>query len=216
MKDDKSTLTRRELLGATALLGLGGPLKRLAQANRADSESVGPRQRPNIIIFMPDEMRADALGCYGNPLAKTPNIDHLASVGTRFENCPVHFPVCGPPPCSIVTGWPTSVRGHRTLYDFLKPYEPNLFRYLLYAGYDVFMFGKNDVLAPETYAGSLTAWGASGTAGLQSPASTPAQNPTTMLLPASGGRRSLNDYSVIQAAVKILERRETERPFCIL
>jgi len=36
-----------------------------------------------------------------------------------------------------------------------------------------------------------------------------------MLLPASGDRRSLNDYAVIQAAVKILERRETERPFCI-
>jgi choline-sulfatase len=215
MKDDKSTLTRRELLGATALLGLGGPLKRFAQASPADSESVGPRERPNIIIFMPDELRADALGCYGNPVAKTPNIDYLASVGTRFENCHVQFPVCGASRCSMVTGWPTSVRGHRSLYDFLKPHEPNLFRYLLYAGYDVFMFGKNDVLAPETYAGSLTAWGASGTAGLQSPASTPTQNPTTMLLPASGDRRSLNDYSVIQAAVRILERRETERPFCI-
>jgi choline-sulfatase len=95
MKDDKSTLTRRDLLGATALLGLGAPLKRFAQASPADSESVGSRERPNIIIFMPDELRADALGCYGNPVARTPNIDYLASVGTRFENCHVQFPVCG-------------------------------------------------------------------------------------------------------------------------
>ena len=158
MKNDTSTLTRRELLGATALLGLGGPLKRFAQASSVESLKVGGRERPNIIIFMPDELRADALGCYGNPVAKTPNIDYLASVGTRFENCHVQFPVCGASRCSMVTGWPTSVRGHRSLYDFLKPYEPNLFRYLLHAGYDVFMFGKNDVLAPESYAGSLTAW----------------------------------------------------------
>src|ERR1700683_3294704 len=131
MKDDKSTLTRRELLGATALLGLGGPLKRLAQANRADSASVGPRERPNIIIFMPDELRADALGCYGNPVAKTPNIDHLASVGTLFKNSHVHVPVGGASRCSMVIGWPTSVRRHRSLYDFFKPYEPHLLRYLL-------------------------------------------------------------------------------------
>ena len=63
MKDDRSTFTRRELLGATALLGLGGPLKRLAQATPADSDGGGHRERPNIIIFVPDEMRADALGC---------------------------------------------------------------------------------------------------------------------------------------------------------
>jgi hypothetical protein len=43
MQDDKSTLTRRELLGATALLGFGGPLNRFAQASPADSENVGPR-----------------------------------------------------------------------------------------------------------------------------------------------------------------------------
>jgi choline-sulfatase len=45
--------------------------------------------RPNLVLFMPDELRANALACYGNPLAKTPNYDKLAAGGTQFSNCHV-------------------------------------------------------------------------------------------------------------------------------
>ena len=41
--------------------------------------------RPNLIFFIPDELRARAIGCYGNPVVATPNIDRLAAQGTRFE-----------------------------------------------------------------------------------------------------------------------------------
>ena len=44
--------------------------------------------RPNIVIFMPDQLRYDALGCSGNNVAKTPNIDKFAARGTRFTNWP--------------------------------------------------------------------------------------------------------------------------------
>src|SRR5690348_18233247 len=115
-------------------------------------------KRPNIVLFMPDEMRADALACYGNPVTKTPNFDRLASEGTRFANCHVQFPVCGASRCSLLTGWPTSVRGHRSLFYFLRPDEPNLFRYLKQSGYDVFWFGKNDALAAQSFYDSVTYW----------------------------------------------------------
>lgn len=207
---------RRQLLGlsgAWALTSLGTPL-----AGGAAPSPVAPppgRTRPNLILFMPDELRADALGCYGNPLSRTPHFDHLAHTGTRFASCHVQFPVCAASRCSLLTGWPASVRGHRSLYDFLKPDEPNMFRYLRQAGYDVFLFGKNDALAPETFAGSVTDWRNPHDQAGQFAAISQPQHPNTMLLPASGERRATGDYAAIQLAIQVLERRESERPFCI-
>jgi choline-sulfatase len=169
---------------------------------------------PNIVMFMPDEMRADALACYGNPVTKTPNFDRLAREGTRFSNCHVQFPVCGASRCSMLTGWPTSVRGHRSLFYFLRPEEPNLFRYLRQAGYDVFWFGKNDALAAASFYDSVTRWRDSSGEGIAPPAGfTP--NGFTMLYPPTGDRRETGDYKMLQAAFEVLDRKESERPFCI-
>ncbi len=110
----------------------------------------------NFILFNPDEMRAESVGCYGHPLAPTPNIDRLAAEGTRFDQCHVQHPVCTPSRCSFMTGWYPHVRGHRTLWHMLRPDEPNLLKYLQQAGYDVLWGGKNDLLAPESFAGSVT------------------------------------------------------------
>ncbi len=174
-------------------------------------------KRPNIILFMPDELRADSLACYGNPVTRTPNFDRLAQQGARFANCHVQFPVCGASRCSLLTGWPTSVRGHRSLYYFLRPEEPNLFRYLRQAGYDVFWFGKNDALAAQSFADSVTRWeeppfrasmGASSIHNL-----TPGA--LSMLYSAGGDRRQTPDYRCVARAVEILERKESDRPFCI-
>jgi len=209
--------SRRKLLGASVSLALAMSLQRSGVAAPRGSQNTrsGDPQRPNIILFMPDELRADALGCYGNAVIRTPNFDRLAQAGTRFESCHVQFPVCGASRCSMATGWPTSVRGHRSLYYFLKPDEPNMFRYLRQAGYDVFMFGKNDMLAPETLASSLTQWRNPRSPAAEFAAINKPQHPTTMLLPASGDRRGTGDYAAIQLAIEVLARRETERPFCI-
>lgn len=110
----------------------------------------------NFIFFMPDELRAESVGCYGHPLAPTPNIDRLAGEGTRFAQCHIQHPVCTPSRCSMMTGWYPHVRGHRTLWHMLRPDEPNLLRYLKSAGYDVYWGGKNDLLAPECFADSVT------------------------------------------------------------
>lgn len=213
----RTSWSRRDVLGASASLALAMSLKPSSvPAQSTPTRRSGPSDRANIILFMPDELRADALGCYGNTLIHTPHFDHLARTGTRFANCHIQFPVCGASRCSMATGWPTSVRGHRSLYYFLKPYEPNLFRYLRQAGYDVYMYGKNDVLAPETLAGSLTEWKNPRSPASEFSAIDKPQHPTTMLLPAHGDRRTTGDYAAIQLAIEVLERREIDRPFCIL
>jgi choline-sulfatase len=182
---------------------------------------LGPlRERPNIIFFMPDELRADSLACYGNRLVRTPNYDRLAAGGTRFSNCHVQFPVCGASRCSMLTGWPTSVRGHRSLQYFLRPEEPNLFRYMKDSGYDVFWYGKNDALAAETFYGSVTEWSETGKGGVASQGYTSAYSAYgltpgaySFLYPPSGDRRTTYDYSLVQSAIDVLKRRESERPF---
>jgi len=58
----------------------------------------------NVIFFITDQQRADHLGCAGNKVLKTPNIDKLASQGVRFSNAYVANPTCMPNRCSIMTG----------------------------------------------------------------------------------------------------------------
>ena len=83
---------------------------------------------PNFIFFQPDEMRAESLGCYGHPTVKTPNFDAFAATGTRFDQAHVSYTVCTQSRVAFVTGWPTHVRGHRSLWALLHDYEPNLFK----------------------------------------------------------------------------------------
>ena len=60
--------------------------------------------RPNVLLIMADQLRADALGAYGNPVIKTPNLDRLAETGVRFNNCYSQCPVCSPARAVIFTG----------------------------------------------------------------------------------------------------------------
>ena len=105
--------------------------------------------RPNILVFMPDQLRADAVGAFGSPVARTPYIDALAARGVRFDNAWTQHPVCGPSRVSFMTGWYPHVAGHRTLDHLLTAAEPNLLRTLRHAGYRVCMPGhRGDVFAP--------------------------------------------------------------------
>lgn len=62
----------------------------------------------NIIFYFTDQQRWDTCGCYGQPLDITPNLDHLASEGVRFENAFSPQPVCGPCRALFQTGrYPT-------------------------------------------------------------------------------------------------------------
>ncbi len=57
----------------------------------------------NVLLITADQLRADALGCYGNPVIRTPAIDDLASAGTVFENAFTPNPICVPARASITT-----------------------------------------------------------------------------------------------------------------
>ena len=105
--------------------------------------------RPNLLIFMPDQLRADAVACFGNPVVQTPNIDALAARGTMFRQAFSQSSVCSQSRVSLLTGWYLHTAGHRTLDHLLKPHEPNLLRQLKQSGYHVAWSGKRgDTMAP--------------------------------------------------------------------
>jgi arylsulfatase A len=61
-------------------------------------------RRPNIVLFLIDDMGWGDLGCYGDTFHETPNIDGLAREGMRFTNAYAGAPVCSPSRASILTG----------------------------------------------------------------------------------------------------------------
>lgn len=67
---------------------------------------------PNLLIIMDDEHSANALGCYGHPIAKTPNLDGLAQRGTRFESVYTNSPICVPARAAFATGQYTHQTGY--------------------------------------------------------------------------------------------------------
>jgi N-sulfoglucosamine sulfohydrolase len=60
--------------------------------------------RPNFVLFIADDVSFDDIGCYGNKVVKTPNIDKLAREGVRFTNAFLTASSCSPSRCSIISG----------------------------------------------------------------------------------------------------------------
>jgi arylsulfatase A-like enzyme len=69
--------------------------------------------KPNFLFFITDQHRVDHLGCYGNPIVRTPNIDGIAADGLRFENFYVACPICMPNRIVLMTGRMPTVNGSR-------------------------------------------------------------------------------------------------------
>ena len=93
-----SKQTRREFLKGAGAVAAGMALSALPVF------AAEPRKKPNVIFVFADQLRAQALGCYGDKQARTPNIDRLASEGARFTNAISTWPVCSPFRAMLLTG----------------------------------------------------------------------------------------------------------------
>jgi len=101
--------------------------------------------RPNIVWIVCEDMNP-ILGCYGDTLARTPNIDRLAETGIVFRHAYASAPICAPARSCLITGvYPTSMgtphlRQEQTLPENLKPFP----RYLSENGYFTTNQNKTD------------------------------------------------------------------------
>ncbi len=98
--------------------------------------------KPNVLVLYADDWRFDTLGCAGNSIVKTPNLDALASRGVRFtENC-VTTAICGVSRATLFTGQWMSRHGNKGFKPFKTPWEETYPGLLRDNGYWVGHVGK--------------------------------------------------------------------------
>lgn len=95
-------MNRRAFIRASVGAGMGGGLGLVG--GRVLGAGGKKTKRPNILWIMMDDGRADALGCYGRPWARTPHMDAIAAKGVRFASAIVQNPVCVPSRKSMKSG----------------------------------------------------------------------------------------------------------------
>lgn len=103
--------------------------------------------KPNYLFIITDQHRADHLGCYGNNVVHTPNIDALAETGKRFDNFHVANPICMSNRASILTGRMPSLHGVRHNGIPLSKDDTTFVEVLKAAGYETALIGKSHIQA---------------------------------------------------------------------
>lgn len=98
--------------------------------------------KPNILFYFPDQQRWDTIGCYGQPIPVTPNLDKLAGEGTVFEEAYTPQPVCGPCRAIFQTGTYPTKNGCFKNGISLPDNEKTVAEYMDEAGYDCAYVGK--------------------------------------------------------------------------
>lgn len=143
-------LTRRRFVKSAAA---GAPLllSSVGKTHSVQPPASHPKtSRPNIVFVLADDLGWGDLSCYGRPDYRTPNIDLLASQGTRFTDAYAASSLCTPTRCGFITGrYPARLKiglveplpSTNNLVG-LDPGHPTIASLLKQSGYDTALIGK--------------------------------------------------------------------------
>ena len=110
-------------------------------------------EKPNILLFMVDQLTAFVLSSYGGSVCKTPNIDKLAARGTVFENAYCTYPLCAPSRFSMMSGrLPSRIGAYDNGAEFAAA-TPTFAHYLRLNGYYTCISGKMHFVGPDQFHG---------------------------------------------------------------
>ncbi|MHC4795272.1 MAG: sulfatase-like hydrolase/transferase [Planctomycetota bacterium] len=108
----------------------------------------------NVLLLLSDNQNWNDLGCYGNPVVKTPHLDKLAAKGIRFNYAFATTASCSPSRSVIYTGLHSHANGmyglHHSFCNFhLLPHVKTVFELLADAGYKTAVIGKGNIDLPH-------------------------------------------------------------------
>src|SRR5690348_2926834 len=147
MKLTRRKFVQRLAIGTTLL---SGGARSTAIANSVQRSPDAKQTRPNMIFILADDMGWGDLSCYGRPDYHTPNIDLLASQGTRFTDAYSASAICTPTRCGYITGrYPARFRigleeplAADNVQVGLEPGQPTIASLLKQVGYETALIGK--------------------------------------------------------------------------
>ena len=139
MMNVESAIPRRRVGVALSAVLVGTAIVlRTFAADAASPEA----NRPNVIVFLSDQQRWDSVGCYGQKLDLTPQLDRMAAEGVRFRYAFTSQPVCGPTRAVLQTGKYATQTGCFRNGIPLPTSEKTLAHWFSEAGYEVAYIGK--------------------------------------------------------------------------
>ncbi|MCH5689354.1 sulfatase-like hydrolase/transferase [Niabella sp. W65] len=104
--------------------------------------SLYAQQKPNIVIFLADDLNQQDIGAYGNRDVKTPYMDQLATEGMRFTNAYAASSMCTPSRSAMFTGLYPFKNGAQMNHFTVRAGIKSLPHYLRQQGYRVVISGK--------------------------------------------------------------------------
>jgi iduronate 2-sulfatase len=197
------------------------------------------KRQYNVLFIISDDLRP-TLGCYGNPIIKTPNIDALAARGTQFDRAYAQFPLCNPSRSSLLNGYyptQTGVMDNNTYFRAQHPDYVTLPQYFKNHGYaslrtgKIFHGGIDDMpswteggepvdtaitsrppSAVATGQGAREADDPERTAQSRANAPPPRASASDRIVVLEGDGESFGDYKIASRAIDYLERYH-DKPF---
>ena len=139
--EETASPTRRDFLqGSLAAVGTT-----LVSASSLSTLAQGQSRRPNLVFFLGEGQRADALSIAGNKILKTPHHDRIGREGIRFESAFCTNALCAPARATALTGLYSRTSGaldNNRMHDILSKDIPLFTDILHEAGYEVAIVGK--------------------------------------------------------------------------
>ena len=134
-------MNRREFIKQTAVATVAMPS--LLQAQSYD--------RPNIVLFLADDMTWRDCGVYGNAEVQTPNLDQLSREGMRFDGCFTSTSICAPTRQQLYTGMFPIRNGAYPQGGFVRPGVKSMAHHFQALGYRVGIIGKQHYGPSESF-----------------------------------------------------------------
>ena len=213
-------VTRRNWLASASALAA-------MRAEAAPQTAGAGAKRPNILIVISDQFRADNLGCLGNPMNLTPNLDGMARRGVLFRHAMTNQPVCAPARAILFSGRYSQQNGVWRNGLGLRPGDATIATLLSRQGYSTNYIGKwhlapnqanggvGNGAVPAQYRGGFTGlWEAANALEL---VSHPFEG--EMYDTQNEPLRFSNEYRadfLTDRAVRFLTRRQCEKPFLLV